>query len=212
MTKADDLVKSITPEQLEKTRSEVHKEVRTQNEPDDCEDEKEDCAKKKEKKIDKVDLISDVQLITVGKLQGVVRLLWAAIIIVLLVLAAQVLQFARQLDLQGKFIVISESQREMLEEQKKIVEAAKESDRKVAEVKKEVSETKEQVKEAVEASPKIEIDPDSGQAKVVVPVKKGKKGTKKGDGGKKVDPKPSSPPPAPVPPPTQVELRDDEDF
>lgn len=214
MVKADDLVKSMTPEALDKARDEIHGKVRSAREETENEDQKPADKDKNNDRIDKLDLISDVQLIVVGKFQSIVRLMWVAIIIVLFVLAAQVLQFFRQLDLQGKIIVISESQHKMLEEQRKIVETAKENTQKVAEVKKEVSETKEQVKEAVEASPKIEIDPASGKAKVVVPVKKSKpkdddkKGADTKKGADKSD-TPQAPPAPPVPAPTQVELRNE---
>ena len=205
---ADDLVKSITPEQLDKTRSEVHEEVKSKKDPETSE--------KKEakfKKVDKLDLAMDIQLIMIGKFKYVLALIWVTLGLSIFATATQLLGQFRQLDIQGKMIVVTETQNKMLEEQRsandKAKEDAKEKTLAIAEVKEEVKKTKEQVQEAVEAAPKLEVDPQSGRTKVVVPVKKPKSNNKK-SGDKKDYEEEDDPAPPPSPPlPTQIELRDD---
>lgn len=210
MGKADDLVKSITSEQLEKTRAEVQKEIDTKKESPEENAIEEDLDPEPEK-VDKLDLAMDVQLIMIGKFRHALALIWITMGISLVALAAQVLGQSRQLDMQGKMIVVAESQLEIAEAQKTAAEAAKKNATEVAEVKEEVKKTKEQVQEAVEASPKLEVDPESGKTKVVVPVKHPKKADGKKDGNKienKNEPEIKHPS-KPLPAPPQVELRDE---
>jgi len=217
MSKADDLVKSITPEQLEKTRAEVHGEIESKKDPEavavntteEDTDEEEPEEQIESQKVDKLDLAMDVQLIMIGKFKYAVVLIWITVGISLLAVAIQILGQSRQLDIQGKMIAVQQTQKEMAEKQKEANDKAKEDAEEKAiaikEVKEEVKKTKEQVQEAVEASPKLEVDPKSGRTKVVVPVKRPKKGDKKNQ-----EEKDESRPPPPSPPlPTQVELRDE---
>lgn len=212
--KASDVVKSITPAQLEKTRSEVNAEV--ENKREDCADSEEvdiegSCAGER---LVKLDLIQDMQLILIDRYRGASKLLTACMVVMLLVLAAQILQFFRTMSLHGSVIVVQDEQRALLTEQRKTNRTAEESKREVAEVKKEVKSTKEKVEEAVESSPKLEVDPESGKTKVVVPVKRPKKedDDSKGDKGDKEGPKgggnkkPAAQSPPPPPSPIEVEL------
>jgi len=217
MGKADDLVKSITSEQLEKTRAEVQKEIDTKKESsegadDTIEESEPEPESEPEEKVDKLDLAMDVQLIMIGKFKHTLALIWVTMGISLVALAAQVLGQSRQLDMQGKMIVVAESQLEIAKAQREAAEAARKNATEVAEVKEEVKKTKEQVQEAVEASPKLEVDPESGRTKVVVPVKRPKVGDKKNNGDKSAEDKDEPEvkhPSKPLPAPPQVELRDE---
>ena len=213
--KASEVVKSITPAQLAKTRAEVHAEVDKAREPEP-EPESEEVSVEVEtveseppevdceaERLAKLDLISDVQLILVDRYRSGLRLLTACMFLSIAVLGAQVLQFFRTMSLHGSVIVLQDEQRKLLTEQEKAATAAEANKKEVAEVRLAVQQTQDKVEEAVEASPKIEID-EKGKAKVVVPVKKPKdedekdqKTVKKGD---------SKPAPSPKTPATQQEV------
>lgn len=200
---ASEVVKSITPEQLAKTRAEVHAEVGKARdeipEPEEGEEPEAAPEESASERLTKIDLISDVQLILIDKYRKGLQLLMVCLFLSIAVLAAQVLQFFRTMSLHGSVIVLQEEQRKLLTEQERAARAAEDSKKGVEEVRIAVKRTEDKVEEAVEASPKIEID-EKGKAKVVVPVKKTK--DEKGD-AKDKEPEPKKPSsPAPKPPPT----------
>jgi hypothetical protein len=192
MSKADDLIKSIAPAQLAKARTKVREELGY-----------EEDTKEIRRKTDKLDLAIDIQLMMTGKFRHALALIWITMGIAIVALAVQVLGQSRQLSMQGQITAITESQKEMIEEQKKANIEAKKSTIAVDAVTVEVKKTKEQMQEAVEAAPKLEVDPESGRTKVVIPIKRPKDG--KSDKKNLKDPVTL---PTPTPP-TQIELRDD---
>ncbi len=170
-----DFVKSATPSQLAKTLTDVQVKI-----DDDYKPEEDDelsvgsLTPHQDERLAKLDIIQDVQLILIDKYRNGAKLMVAAITIMSFILAAQTLQFSRSLSLHGKVIVIAEKQSAMMREQKQLVTDSAESKDVVDKVRIAVARTEEKVEEAVESAPKLEIDPDSGKTKVVIPVKKPK--------------------------------------
>jgi hypothetical protein len=221
--KAADAIKSITPEQLEKTRAEVHAEVENskiveavdaEGEDEDDEDDEDETEESVEgERLAKIDMISDIQLILIDKYRSGLKLLMVCMLLSLAVFAAQVLQFFRTMSLHGSVIVLQEDQRKVLAQQEDMAKSAAENKKDVEQVRIAVKRTEDKVEEAVESSPKIEIDDKGKVTKVIVPVKKaGSK--KKKDPKDEPEPKPKPelpPPPKPVqqnppPPPAPVEF------
>lgn len=209
--KANEVVKSITPAQLARTRSDIHAEIESGKDEGESPSSQEPC---EDSRLAKLDLISDVQLILIDKYRSGAKLMVAAITVMVFILAAQILQFSRTLSLHGRVIVLAEKQETMMKEQQKLIEDSAESKKGVEQVRVAVARTEEKVDEAVEASPKLEYDPDSGKTKVVVPVKRPKDGGDKPDktGGDKKGTKGGGSKgtmshPAPPPPPVEYELK-----
>lgn len=195
--KASEIVKSITAEQLEKTRSEVQAEVDgARDEEADTTDDGLDLESKDDARVAKLDLIQDMQIILIDKYRNAAKLLVAALVVMVLILAAQILQFSRSLSLSGKVIVIAEQQSAMVKAQQ---EAAKDAAKGVEKIRVAVVRTEEKVEEAVEAAPKLEVDPDSGKVtKVIVPVKRPKMSAGSKKAPKDGEPKQPAPPPVHV--------------
>lgn len=118
---------------------------------------------------DKLDIITDVQLILVEKYRRAAQLLWVAIGLLVLCGLGMMVGAAIGIDVQDKLVKLSNEQAIVLAEQRAAKVAAEEAKLKAAETKQEVTATKRRLDDAVEASPKIEIDA-RGKAHVVVPI------------------------------------------
>lgn len=115
-------------------------------------------------RIDKLDLISDVQLVLVDKLLGATKLLWVSVI--LFGISAIGLVFGVLLGLE-----VLDRQKEIVVEQRAARVAAQEAKKEATATKEQIEATALKVDEAVRSTPKLEIDAE-GTAKVIVPVKK----------------------------------------
>lgn len=186
----------MTAEKLAKAREDVRKEVDSktpkpaEEEPEDTEEEPEEAegaeeAEDTEEAADTeedegvespdsqagpaeyvVDLrnVADVLVILVGKYSQLIKLLYACI--ALLVIGVGLIVKAG-FEINGLQVSQAGLQEEMRLAKEEVAEAKDE----IKATKTAVEETKTEVKEAAEAAPKIQVDPDSGTAKVILKCK-----------------------------------------
>lgn len=121
----------------------------------------------------KLDLITDIQLILVGRFQRLFTVLVITAIVMFLCLAALVVGVIAGFDMRSQVAKLVADQKSMLAKQEALVKSAEDTKKSVAETAVKVAQTKKKVDEAVEAAPKVEIDPDTGTVtKVIIPIKR----------------------------------------
>lgn len=177
-TKLDTTIGSVSPEAMERTRQEVDA-ARTKLdehdqsvfiEPSDLISEPPGPPPLpgEKERIDKLQIIQDVQLILVDKYQKGAKLLWAALVLLAIGIAGVGVLIWKNNDLQSHIQAFQEEQRQFKDSQTKIAEAQTKLELKTEATKDAVEETQKKVDAAVEATPKIEVDAQ-GKAKLVVP-------------------------------------------
>lgn len=204
----DETIGSMVPTKLENTRKTVNEQIQEAKDTDAEADATPEPTT--DDRLAKLDLITDIQLILVDRFQRLFKVMVGTAAVMLLCLIALVVVIIAGFNMSHQVARLVTTQRSMLNEQKALVQTSKDTKEAVKDTAEKVLATKEKVDEVVDSSPKLEIDPDTGKTKVVVPVKRPKKDPDKGgkkNGGKKNGGDKASPKEPPAPPPEVFELK-----
>lgn len=177
-TKLDTTISSVSPEAMERTRQEVDAVRQKLDEHDQSIFiEPSDLISEppgppplpgEKERIDKLQLIQDVQLILVDKYKRGSQLMLGAFVLLLIGTIGIGGIYLKNLELYDQMALLQEEQRKSNESQHKIAESASQIEKKAEETKDAVEATQKKVDKAVEAAPKIEVDAQ-GRTKLVVP-------------------------------------------
>ena len=120
----------------------------------------------------KLDLITDIQLILIRRIQNMVKWVVAIVAVAVLCLATVVVGVVVGVDIRDDVTAIRDDVRAVTGDQKAMMEAQEESHLKAEKVAEDVKETKEKVQEVADNVPKVEIDPETGEKVLVVTEKR----------------------------------------
>lgn len=192
--KLDQTIGSIEPEKLENTRKTINEEIAEARAVVDAKsmgkaqvvDALVSMTEQNDKRMEKLDLITDIQLILVDRFQKLFKLMVGVAILMGLCLVAMVAGLGFGLSISKQVTALVATGKDMLEQTKQTKESVEKTQEKV-------DKTQEKVKEVADKVPEIEVDPETGEKTVLLPAKK------------KPDPEPSAsskapPPPGPPPP------------
>lgn len=177
-TKLDTTISSVSPEAMERTRQEVDAVRQKLDEHDQSIFiEPSDLISEppgppplpgEKERLDKLQVIQDVQLILVDKYKRGSQLMLGAFVLLLIGTIGIGGIYLKNLELYDQMALLQEEQRKSNESQHKIAESASQIEKKAEETKDAVEATQKKVDKAVEAAPKIEVDAQ-GRTKLVVP-------------------------------------------
>ena len=186
----DETIGSIEPSRLEDTRAQVVAEARATIEASEVKVEaadepkkpgsttlsmlhsqNEEMAKENDERANKLDLITDIQLILVDRFQTLYKTMVAALVVMGLCLVAMIGGLIFGLTIRDQVDGIVAAQGNMLERQEALVEKAEATKKSVEATQKSVEKTEEKVKEVAEKVPEIQVDPDTGKTTVLLPAK-----------------------------------------
>lgn len=179
----DQTISSADPTRLDATRKVVHEEIqeareavaeaeRKSNPPGVVvEEATPEPQSIDDQRLEKMDLITDVQLILVGRFQRLFKAVIAAITLLCLCLAAMVVGVVTGLQMQGQVGQVVADQKAMMEEQAKANEEQAKIAKQVKDTSEKVKETKDKVEEVADKVPEIEVDPKTGKKTVLLPTK-----------------------------------------
>jgi len=193
-TKLDTTMSSVTPARLEATRQEVEIERQKLSSPKP-EVPTEEVVPGEEspppssgttERMQKLDLIQDMQLILVDKYRRGTTIMMGAVAMMALSLLGLTGLIAKNYELHDSLQAMQEAQQKLIE--------------RGAQIEKKTDETKQKVTQAVDEAPKIEIGED-GQARVVLPFRKHRHHPTPSPEPSDSEPAPSTPPSVPEPPP-----------
>lgn len=178
-TKLDTTISSVTPEALERTRQEVdaarmkldaHDQAIFIEPSDVISDRPSPPPLPGEKeRLNKLQVIQDVQLILVDKYKQGWKLMIGAFILLLVGTIGIGGIYLKNVALYEQMVALQDEQRKFNESQHKIAASQETLEKKTDEAKDLAEETKKKVDAAVESQPKIEVDAQ-GRPKLVVPV------------------------------------------
>lgn len=177
-TKLDTTISSVSPEAMERTRQEVDAvrqklDAHDQSifiEPSDLISEPPGPPPPpgEKERLDKLQVIQDVQLILVDKYKRGTQLMLGAFVLLLIGTIGIGGIYLKNLELYDQMALLQEEQRKSNESLPKIAESQTQIEKKAEETKDAVEETQKKVDKAVENAPKIEVDAQ-GRTKLVVP-------------------------------------------
>ncbi len=178
-TKLDTTMSSVSPESMERTRQEVaaaRMRLDAQDqaifiEPSDLVSERPGPPPLPGEKarLDKLQVIQDVQLILVDKYKRASKLMLGAFALIFIGTVGIGGIYLKNAALYDQMVALHEEQRKFNESQHKIVASQETLEKKTDEAKDLAEETKKKVDAAVESQPKIEVDAQ-GRPKHVVPI------------------------------------------
>ena len=204
-TKLDSPISSVTPERLETTRQEVDAVRMKLDEHDkSIHIEAGDLISDRppplpspgdleaEARLDKLNLIQDVQLILVDKYRQGTRIMWVAILLLVAGSGGIISLYVKLTDAITEVTLLKDDLRQVVNNVARIADSQSKIEKSTDKTQVALEETNTKLDAAVEASPKIEVDA-KGNTKLVVPVKT-------------ANPKASKPQPQPKPVPTQISV------
>lgn len=178
-TKLDTTISSVSPEAMERTRQEVNAARMKLDEHDSAifiepadlisEPPTPPPLPGEKERLDKLQVIQDVQLILVDKYHRGSKLMIGAFILLLVGTVGIGGIYLKNAALYDQMVALQEEQRKFNESQHKIVASQESLEKKTNEAKDLAEATKKKVDAVVEAQPKIEVDAQ-GRPKLVVPV------------------------------------------
>lgn len=178
-TKLDTTISSVSPEAMERTRQEVDAARMKLDEHDSAifiepadlisEPPTPPPLPGEKDRLDKLQVIQDVQLILVDKYKQGWKLMIGAFILLLVGTVGIGGIYLKNAALYDQMVALQDEQRRFNESQHKIVASQETLEKKTDAAKDLAEETKKKVDAAVESQPKIEVDAQ-GRPKLVVPV------------------------------------------
>lgn len=202
-TKLDSTISSVTPDRLEATRAEVDVARMKLDEHDsksiiieagdlisDRPPPLVDAAAEAEARLEKLNLIQDVQLILVDKYRRGSHLMFGALFLLVAGFGGIISLYIKNRDLYDRMGEMQDDQRTVVNNLRIIADSQSKIEKSTDKTQEALVETQEKLQAAVEASPKIEVDAN-GKTKLLVPVKSAS---------------PKAPKPKPAPVPTQISV------
>lgn len=191
----DETIGSIEPSRLEGTRARVIAEARAKVSASEVKvievadkskkpgtttlsmlhEQNDELAKENDKRTEKLDMITDIQLILVDRFQGLYRTMIAALVVMGLCLVAMVGGLNFGLTLRDQIAGLVKAQSSMLKRQEKLAANAAAIEKSVEATQKSVENTEKSVKEVAEKVPEVQIDPVTGKTTVLLQTAKPKK-------------------------------------
>lgn len=213
-TKLDETISSIDADRLESTRQTISEEIAEAQAEVDAKSMKAkepvksigktqavkvlaEMTEKNDERTEKLDLITDIQLILVDRFQKLSKLMLVATVLMGLGLVAMAAGLAFGLS-------ISNQVTNLLERQEALVKSIDEAKASVEEAKASVDQTQAKVDQVADKVPEVEVDPETGETSVLLPQKQKQAPPEPAptasasSGG----PPPGHDPPAPPAPPT----------